>query len=371
MKMPLIRPSIGDDEIAAVSRVLRSGMLAQGPETVAFERDLTGYLGSKHGFCVSSATAGLSLSLAALDIPMGSDILVSDFTFPATGNVAETAGFNAVTVDVKKPCFSLDPDLLERSLTPDTRAIIVVHPFGISADLDPIVEFAQRYGLALIEDAACALGAKYRGRMCGTVGDIGVFSFHPRKSITTGEGGLIVTESDAVANRLRLLRSHGGERNANGYMEFDDFGFNFRMSDINAAVGRVQLAKLPAILAERRHLAQKITQALTGVEGVTSLPGDKQHAAHTFQSYVITLDPAVCRDDVISALRTKGIESTVGTYAMHAERAFVKRYGSKELPVSFELARTTLTLPLFTGMTDSEISELRETLGDVLRMCHE
>ena len=369
MKMPLIRPIVGDEEIAAVTRVLRSGMLAQGPETVAFESDLIDYLGIKHGFCVSSATAGLSLALAALEIPTGSDILVSDFTFPATGNVAETAGFNAITIDVKRPSFSLDPTLLERAMTSETRAIIVVHPFGLSADLDPIIDFAQRNGVALIEDAACALGARYKGRLCGTFGDVGVFSFHPRKSITTGEGGLIITDSDTVADRIRLLRSHGGARNDRGYMEFDDFGFNFRMSDINAAVGRAQLSKLPAILAERRRLATEITIALSGIEGLTSLPTDTDNGEHTFQSYVVTLDPTIRRDEVISALRAKSIESTVGTYAMHDQPAFVKRYGKKELPISSELAATTLTLPLFVGMTSTDIAELRLTLVEALRSC--
>ena len=173
MRMPLIRPAIGDEEIAAVSRVLLSGMLAQGPETIGFENDLGDFLDIEHTFCVSSATAGLSLALAALEIPAGSDVLVSDFTFPATGNVVATAGMNAITVDVHEGCFSLDPGQLATALTPATSAIIVVHPFGLSAELDPIMAFAAEHGLAVIEDAACALGAKYKGRLCGTIGDVG------------------------------------------------------------------------------------------------------------------------------------------------------------------------------------------------------
>jgi dTDP-4-amino-4,6-dideoxygalactose transaminase len=366
--IPLTRPQTDDAEIAEIAEVLASGYLTQGPKVEQLEGMVRALVGTEHAFAVTSATTALHLSLVALGIEAGDEVLVPDFTFPATANVVVQQGARPVLVDIDLATFSVNAEDLARRVTPRTRAIIPVHPFGLCADMDPILEVAEQHGIAIVEDAACALGATYRGHQAGSIGLAGCFSFHPRKSITTGEGGMIVTSDGALADRIRLLRSHGGVRE-HGRYRFEAAGFNYRLSDILAAVGVAQMRKLDGFLDARRRVAGWYDAALDGLQRLV-LPTAPEWGTHTYQSYVVLLDPGVDRDGVIDALRGDGIETTLGTYALHAQPYFSRTYELKpgDLPNSHRAFMSSLALPLHGGMRESEVDQvvarLREHLED-------
>jgi dTDP-4-amino-4,6-dideoxygalactose transaminase len=258
---------------------------------------------------------------------------------------------------------------LEDRLTAQTRAIIPVHTFGLSADMDPLMDFARRHDLAVIEDAACALGAVYVGRHCGTIGHMGCFSFHPRKSITTGEGGMIVTGDEMLAERIRLLRSHGGVRQEGAaYLRFEAAGFNYRLSDLQAAVGVAQMGKFEWVLERKRELACRLTELLRTVKGITP-PFEPAGCLHTFQSYVVMLDDDLDRDQVIAAMRRRDVETTLGTYALHAQPFFQRTYGYTpgDLPGSYRVFRQSLTLPLYPQMEPQDPERVVTALESSIR----
>src|SRR5262249_25152874 len=232
-----------EDEISEIRGVLDSGYLTQGPKVAEFERLVAGSVGTRYAFATTSATTALHLSLVALDVGPGDEVLVPDFTFPATANVAIQQGARPVLVDIDLETFTIDVNDLAEKITPRSRAIIPVHTFGLSADMGPILELADVHGLAVVEDAACAIGATYYGKPVGGLAETGCFSFHPRKVITTGEGGMITTGDDLLAEKIQLLRNHGGVRRE-GRFTFEASGYNYRMSDILAAVGVAQMRKL-------------------------------------------------------------------------------------------------------------------------------
>jgi perosamine synthetase len=364
--IPLASPFVGDDEVDEVRRVLASGHLTQGPRVEAFERAVAECTGARHAIATSSCTTALHLSLAALDIGPGDEVLVPDFTFPATANVVVQQGATPVLVDVELESYNVDPNDLSRHLTPRTRAIMPVHLFGLSADMEPILAFADAHGLAVIEDAACALGATYFERPCGTLGDVGCFSFHPRKVVTTGEGGMIVTNRDDLAERIRRLASHGGIRR-NDRFTFEDAGFNYRLSDIHAAVGVVQMRRLPNLLRRRRALAAEMRARMDELKGVDA-PSEPAWGGHVYQAFVTLLDPIIDRDAVIAGLRAAGVEATLGTYALHAQPVYQRLLGttSGSLPGSFAAFRRSLALPFYPAMGESELDRVVETLRELV-----
>lgn len=364
--VPLASPWTGEDELAEVAAVLASGHLSQGPRVAEFEAMVAEVTGSRYAVATSSCTTAMHLALAALGIGPGDEVLVPDFTFPATANVVVQQGAVPVLVDVEPGTYNVDPADLARHVTARTRAVMPVHLFGLSADLDPCLELAREHGLAVIEDAACAIGATYKGRPCGSVGDVGCFSFHPRKVITTGEGGMVVTDRPDVAERLRLLRSHGGVRQG-GRFTFEDAGFNYRLSDVHAALGIAQMRRLPEILARRRALAARLTEQLDAMDGIRP-PQEPVEAGHAYQAYVAVLDEGLDRDKVIAALAERGVESTIGTYALSAQPFFARAYGYEEgrLPCSAGLARRSLALPLFPQMSDAQVEHVAGALGAAL-----
>ena len=363
IRIPLTRPLTDESEVAEVRAVLASGTLTQGPKVAQLERMVAELVGTPHAFATTSATTALHLSLVALGIGPGDEVLVPDFTFPATANVVVQQGATPVLVDIDLETFAVDAGELEAHVTDRTRAVMPVHPFGLPADMGPITELAARHGLAVVEDAACALGATWDGRPVGGLGTAGCFSFHPRKSITTGEGGMITTADDALADRIRLLRSHGGVREG-GRFSFEAAGFNYRLSDILAAVGVAQLRKLDTFLAGRRRVAGWYDAALAGVAGIRT-PVTPPDRTHTYQSYVVLLDPAIDRDAVIAALRADGIETTLGTYALHAQPFFQRAYGHRpgDLPRSHRAYTASLALPLHGQMTEDEVGTVVDALG--------
>lgn len=366
-RIRLARPYTDEAEIDEVRAVLASGYLTQGPKVAEFEALIAERVGVRHTFAVTSATTALHLSLVALGIGHGDEVLVPDFTFPATANVVVQQGAVPVLVEIDLDTFGVNAEDLERKVSARTRAIMPVHAFGLSADMGPVMEIADRHGLAVVEDAACALGARYHGRACGSIGTVGCFSFHPRKSITTGEGGMIATADDALAARIALLRSHGGIRE-NGRFTFEAAGFNYRLSDILAAVGVAQTRKLDQLLAARQRAAGWYARALSGTSGV-QLPTEPDWGAHTYQSYVVLLDAALDRDAIIATLRQDGIESTLGTYALHAQPYFSRTLGMRpgDLPGSFRAFRSSLALPLHAGLEQADVDYVAERLQSAIR----
>jgi perosamine synthetase len=364
--MRLYVPYTDEREAEEVAKVLATGYLTQGPKVAEFEGLIGGMIGSRHAFAMSSCTTALHLALVALGIGPGDDVLVSDFTFPATANVVVQQGARPLLVDVRTDTYNLDVRDLERCLTAHTRVIIPVHAFGLPAEMDPIMEFARAHSLAVIEDAACALGARYHNRFAGTLGDLGCFSFHPRKSITTGEGGMIVTDDETLAQRIGLLRSHGGVR-GEYYYEFEAAGFNYRLSDLQAAVGVAQMGKFQWILDRKRALARQLTALLGSVKGVTP-PLEPPDCLHTYQSYVVKLDDGLDRDRLISAMRRRDIETTLGTYALHAQPFFRRTYGYApgDLPGSYRIFRQSLTLPLYPQMAAEDPERVVEALASAI-----
>jgi dTDP-4-amino-4,6-dideoxygalactose transaminase len=365
-RIPLTRPETDDAEVRAVAEVLATGLLTQGPKVADFEAHVAGMVGAEHAIATTSATTALHLTLAALGIGPGDDVLVADFTFPATANVVVQQGARPVLVDIDLDTFSMDPADLAERVTPASRAVIPVHPFGVAADMDPLLSFAHSRGLEVVEDAACALGATYRDRWVGPLGKAGCYSFHPRKSITTGEGGMIVTNDATLADQMRLLRSHGGLRR-DGRFTFEHAGFNYRLSDILAAIGVAQLEKFEALLQRRRSLALRYRQLLADLDDV-QLPGDPSWGRNVFQSFVVLLPESVERDRVIRLLADDGIETTIGTYALHAQPFFMRTYGyaPNDLPKSSAAFRRSLSLPLFPSMTEADQEFVADRLARAL-----
>jgi dTDP-4-amino-4,6-dideoxygalactose transaminase len=363
-------PYTDDDEIAEVTSVLRSGYLTQGPKVTELESCMTDLVGTRYAFAMTSATTALHLSLVALGVGPGDEVVVPDFTFPATANVVVQLGARPVLADIDAETLTVDPADLERRISSRTKAVMPVHAFGLTADMDAVNAVAAANGIAVVEDAACAVGATYCGRQAGSLGLLGCFSFHPRKAITTGEGGIITTNDDQLADRIRLLRSHGGVREE-GRFTFVDAGFNYRLSDILAAVGVAQFRKLSDIVAAKRSLAQRYADLLASVDGVV-VPIEPSWAGHVYQSYVVTLDEAIDRDAVIQTMREAGIETTLGTYALHREPFFVRALGTTEgdLPRSAAAYHRTLALPIYPGLTENDLDRVASSLAAAVKQAN-
>lgn len=364
--MRLTIPWTGPEELDAVRRVLDSGHLTQGPVAREFEAHVAALVGVPHALATSSCTTALHLALVGLGVGPGDDVVIPDFTFPATANAVAQTGARVRVADIDPDTFALDAESLAAVITPATRVVIPVHAFGLCADMDPISAICRDHGVAVVEDAACALGSEYHGRPAGSLGDLACFSFHPRKIITTGEGGMITTTDGDVAERLRLLSTHGG-RAGELFPHFEVPGFNYRMSDIQAAIGLVQLSRLGDILAARRRAAEQYSEVLSGIEGVRP-PLEPAGYRHTYQSYVVMTDPGIDRDQTIRTLRQRGIECTLGTYSVSRQAAFQgTATGDGVTPVTSWLAYDqAITLPLFPQMTEEDVQMVAVTLRESL-----
>ncbi|WP_041633706.1 DegT/DnrJ/EryC1/StrS family aminotransferase [Magnetospirillum gryphiswaldense] len=367
--IPIIRPDLSYDEVTENLRaVIESGQLTCGRMVAEFESLVARTVGVKHAVATTSATTALHLALAAKGIGAGDEVLVSDFSFPASANAIIQTGAVPVFVDCRPGGFDLDVDDAVGKVTARTKAIMPVHPFGMPADVKAIAAMADRHGLFVVEDAACAIGAERDEIRCGGGPGVGCFSFHPRKLITTGEGGMVTTNDDALAARLRLLRSHGGQAGPKVGLEFVENGYNYRLSEIQAVLGIAQMKRLDAILADRRRTAALYRQGLAGWADV-ALPQFDVVGSGTFQSFVVMLGDNIDRDRVVGDMRQAGVETTLGTYAQHAHPAFIRfGYAAGALPHSWRAQRQSLTLPLLPRMDGETVSKVIDALRRVLEV---
>ena len=352
-RIRLALPDIGEEELAAVQEVLESGQLTMGPKVAELEELLAAACGVEQAVAVSSGTAALHLAVLALGLEEGDEVLVPAYTFPATANVVALAGARPVLVDVDPSTLNLDPAKVYDAVTSRTRAVLAVHLFGRPLDWEQL-QNALPADVRLLEDAAGALGARWRGMPCGGLGEMGCLSFHPRKIVTTGEGGAVTTSSDDLADAIRRMRHHGIE--PRGDFEIAEPGLNYRLSDILCAVGIPQLRRLKELLAARRSVAERYEERLREIEGV-DLPSADKGDTHGWQAYVVRLDRA---QEAIPALREQGIEAQIGTYALHRLAAFRDQGEFLGASAAFDRA---MALPFHTQLTDGELDRVVEAVA--------
>ncbi|WP_116101049.1 DegT/DnrJ/EryC1/StrS family aminotransferase [Amycolatopsis thermalba] len=364
--VPLGRPTVGEEELASVAEVFASGWLAgAGPACRRFEERLAAATGTAHALATSSCGAALFLGLRVLGVRPGDEVIVGDYTFPATGHAVVQAGATPVFADVRPDSFAADPAAVEALVTHRTVGIIPVDVAGQPGEYDEYRAIADRHGLWLFADAACAAGATHRGRPAGSLADLTAFSFHGRKGITAGEGGALVSDRADLIEHARKLHTYGiapalSREGALAVPEFDELGWNFRLSDVQAAILRVQLDRLPRLLAARRAVAKRYSDAFAGLPGV-STPAELPGREHPWQAYLLRLDRG--RDEAIAKLRARGIQCTFGTYASHLQPV----YGPQEpCPVSAELFRRHLALPMHADLTDEQVARVIESVREVV-----
>ncbi len=372
MLIPLSAPEIDEDDIAAVVRVLRTPQLSLGPVLGEFERGFAEYVGANHAVAASSGTAGLHLALLALGIGAGDEVVVPSFTFIAAANAIRYVGATPVFVDIDPATLNMDPACVEAAITSRTRALMVVHTFGCPADLGALLGIASRHGLKVVEDACEAIGAEYRGRKVGTFGDAGVFAFYPNKQMTTGEGGMIVTGNAEVAASLRSLRNQG-RRPTDGWFEHSEVGYNYRIAEMNCALGLAQLRRIGSILGRRRAVAEAYDLALRGCADLVLPRLAAPECVVSWFVYVVRLGArftAADRDAVRGILLERGIGCGRYFAPIHLQAAY--RQGpsaAAALPVTEFQAARTLALPFFNRIETGQIAEvcaaLLEALGSI------
>lgn len=342
----LSKPYITDECIDRVVEVLRSGNLVQGKYADLFEQEIQKYLGVDHALLVSNGTAALHLSLIALGIGPGDEVIVPAFTYPATANVVELVGAKTVLVDITLDDFCIDTSLIEAAITSKTKAIIPVHEFGQAAKMDTLMDVARQYGLYVIEDAACALGAEFNGRKVGTFGNAGCFSLHPRKAITSGEGGIVVTNDDEIAEKIKIYRNHGVAYR-NDKIDFVAAGFNYRLTDFQAALCLPQLQMIEELIRNRRETAIWYDEKLEGCPNLKR-PLRLENRRMVYQTYHILVDAPVNRDELIRYLKKEGIETNYGAQALNALSYYGGKYGYQvsDCPNAVKANTQGLALPL-------------------------
>lgn len=377
MKVPFSRPSIGEEEIAEVVACLRSGWITTGPRTAQFEKDFAARHAATEALAVTSATAGLHLAMLALDLQPGDEVVTTPLTWPATVNAIVLAGGTPVLVDVEPETLNIDPRLIAAAVTPRTRAVLPVHYAGQPCDLDAIAAAAP--GARVVEDAAHAAGASYRDQPIGSR-DTAIFSFHPIKNMTTGEGGMITTNDPALARRLRLLRFHGVDRDAwkaygGAQLPLYDVvepGLKYNLTDIQSAIGLHQLRKLEAFNAERARLAARYDAALRAVPALRPLGRVAHPCTHVHHLYVVLIDPAMLdidRNAFMAEVIAAGVGLGLHFTAVHELTYYRRLLGDRRgaLPVATDASARLFSLPLFPGLGDAEQERVVEVLADVAR----
>jgi dTDP-4-amino-4,6-dideoxygalactose transaminase len=373
-RIDIAHPSLGDEEWQALREPIESGWLTQGPKVQAFEAAFAERHQVGHALATTSCTTALHLALAALGTGPGDEVIVPSFTWVATANVVIYCGATPVLVDVEPETFNIDPAAVAAAVTERTRAVIPVHLFGLCANMDAL-RAALPETVKIVEDAACAAGASHDGTPAGGLGDAAAFSFHPRKSITTGEGGMLTTNDAELSERAAAMRNHGAaipeEVRVHGpkpYLlpDFDVLGFNYRMTDLQGAVGLVQLSKLDAFIIERARWAAWYRDRLGGLSWL-HLPEEPAGGRHAWQTFVARIDPQSApmpRNEIMERLEAEGISTRPGTHAVHRLGYYRDRFGfdDESFPVSRALADTTLALPLHNRMTEADFVRVADAL---------
>ncbi|ACQ79440.1 DegT/DnrJ/EryC1/StrS aminotransferase [Beutenbergia cavernae DSM 12333] len=364
------QPTVGEAELAAVSAVFESGWLSgAGPACLAFEREFAPVAGVEHVLATSNCGSALHLALLALGAGPGDEVIVGDYTFPATGHSVMWTGAKPVFADVRPDIWSADPAAVEAAITERTVGIVAVDVFGQPADYDELRAIADRHGLWLVEDAACSSGATYKGRQAGSLADVAAFSFHGRKGITAGEGGALTSAREDLVAHARKLHTYGIApaitREGAATLpvpSFDELGYNYRMSDLQAAIMRVQVERLPELLKARTRAAEAYAELLGDVEELT-LPVALEDRTHPWQSYVITLDGALDRGAVGVALRERGVGCNFGTYASHVQPLYGE---TTACPTSADLFARHLAIPMHANLTEDDVAYVAGVVRDVV-----
>jgi dTDP-4-amino-4,6-dideoxygalactose transaminase len=375
--VPLSRLWIDKNELKEVKKVLDTGWLTKGPKNTELEKLVSEYLGIKHVICTSSCTTSLHLALVSLGIKSGDEVLVADYTYPATGHSVIYCGATPVFVDVNEKTYNIDYNDMKKKFNKEkTKAIIIVHTFGQSCDMNKIMKFANKYNVPVIEDAACALGSKYKGTFCGTIGKIGCFSMHATKGVSSGgEGGLLVTNDDEIAAKARSLGAFGlrstYEREISKEFNipvFESIGFNYKMSDVAAAVGIAQFKKLDKIIKKKNALARYWNKKLKEIDYINS-PYVKKGNVHNYQGYSCLVNSNIDRNKLIQLLKDNGIQTQIGTYSSYIQPCYNNE--NDNCVVSLDVYSRSIRFPLFYKMSRKDIDYIIEVLklvkNDVLK----
>ena len=361
--IPLASPDINEQDIDCVTTVLRSGMLVQGVNVLALEKSFNDFNGSKNAIAVSNGTATLHLALLALGIGKGDEVIVPAFSYVATANVVEMVGATCVFVDIDISTFNIDVTKVEALITSKTKAIIPVHEFGLACDIETIMQIANKHKLFVIEDAACALGATQNNKHTGTFGILGSFSLHPRKSITSGEGGVLLTGDDVLAQKLRQLRNHGIEMQ-DGKMHFVDAGLNYRMTDFQAALANSQMQRLQQIIAYKQQLAEVYLNEVTNSNIV--LPSTPTDRNHTWQTFHILIDEEQDQSNVLTELKANNIGANYGAQCIPATEYYKTKYqfdAAKQYPKAYQAFTKGIAIPIYEKLTKETIKQIANTIN--------
>lgn len=364
--IPLAKPNITEKDIALVADVLRSGMLVQGKYAEELEANFVQLSGAKHASTLSNGTATLHLALIALGIKAGDEVIVPAFSYMATANVVELVGAKPVFVDIDMETFNIDVTKIEAAITSNTKAIMPVHEFGLACDIGAIIALAKKYNVYVIEDAACALGARYKDQHVGSFGDFGSFSLHPRKAISSGEGGVLITNNKAYDKKIKILRNHGTEI-IDGHMDFTEFGFNYRMTDFQAALVVSQMDRLQQSITYKNELAAIYNEELKTDK--IKLPFVPHYTKHTWQTYHVVIDPSFNRDELIVKLKEKNIGVNYGAQCMPYMASFKKKYNydcETLFPKSLGAYKQGLALPIHDLVTPEQVKYISHTLNNLL-----
>ncbi|HVN98142.1 MAG TPA: DegT/DnrJ/EryC1/StrS family aminotransferase [Syntrophorhabdaceae bacterium] len=374
--IPVAKPYLTSDDAQSAYDTILTGWVTQGPKVQEFEEHFAAYVGSRYAVAVSSCTTALHLAMLVVGVGPGDEVICPSLSYIATSNSILYTGARPVFAEVLPVTYNIDAGYAESLITSRTKAILIVHQMGMPADIDAFKRLCETYKLHLVEDAACAVGSTYKGRKIGCHSDLVCFSFHPRKVITTGDGGMITTSRRDYAERLRRLRQHGmsvsdRERHAANKVVFEqhlEVGYNYRMTDIQAAVGIKQLEKLDWIITQRRRIADRYNEAFAEIDCLT-VPKEEPGLLSNYQSYCLYVKETapISRNDLMASLLEKGISTRRGIMTSHRERAYKDICAGLRLPASEGLSDRSIILPLYVGMTDADIDQVVHSIGQIMK----